>query len=737
MRGDLLRHLVSLRARSVWGVLAGSLACFVLAYAGMSAPVLANTIAVTNLNDSGAGSLRQAIAVAEPNDTITVPAGQITLTTGALAFSKNLTITGAGSGATVISGNDASRVFTITGTPTVTLGGLTVTHGKDPMGAGINVTGTLTLNDVIVSGNHAGGGGVAGFGGGISVGPGTLGLTNSAVTENTAGGGTKGAGFGGGIDFGPGANGQSFALTLTRSQVSGNRAGGGGTESEGFGAGVEASTGFDSGSISIALSDSVLSGNVAGGSGAESPGFGGGVDIGSGGKNNVLALTLDRVALTGNTAGGGTQSAGVGGGINFSSGGSGVTQTLTVTNSTIAANSAGGGTGSNGFGGGIAFGSGAARLAYVTVAGNSAGGGGGSSFGGGLNMGTASSVGSSIIAANFGGNCSPTVTSAGHNVEDAASCGFTGAGDKSGVDAKLGPLANHGGLTSTQMPLAGSPAIDAGDPATCLTTDQRGVLRPQGAACDIGAVEVAPPAVVTGPASGVGAAAATVGGSVNPNFSETSYHVDFGTATGYGSSTASAGAGAGGAAQAVSTALTGLKSRTLYHYRLVATNAAGTTLGGDQTLTTGGTTGTQSPTARPIAPTFNSASITNKRFRVGKKNTAISAKKAPIGTSFRFTLSAAAKVQITITRSASGLRRGHNCVAPTKSLRRAHAKRCTRTLKMGTLTRASEPKGADHIAFSGRIGARALSPRSYKAILSASNAGGRSTPVTLSFIIVH
>ena len=493
-----MKRVVGLHAQGTRAVLLASLACFVLAYAGMSPPASANTIAATNLNDSGAGSLRQAIAAAEPNDTITVPAGQITLTTGALAFSKNLTITGAGSSATVISGNDASRVFTITGTPTVTLGGLTVTHGKDPMGAGINVTGTLTLNDVIVSGNHAGGGGVAGFGGGIRVGPGTLGLTNSAVSENTAGGGTKGAGFGGGIAFEPGANGQSFALTLTRSQVSGNRAGSGGTESEGFGGGVEASTGFDSGSISIALSDSVLSGNVAGGSGAEAPGFGGGVDMGSGGKNNALTLTIDRVAVTGNTAGGGTKSSGFGGGINFSSGGTGVTQTFTVTNSTIAANSAGGGTGSNGFGGGIDFGSGTARLAYVTVAGNSAGGGGGSSFGGGLDMGTGSSVGSSIVAANSGGNCSPAVTSAGHNIDDATSCGFTGAGDKPGVDPKLGPLGEHGGLSPTQMLLAGSPAIDAGDPATCLTTDQRGVLRPQGAACDIGAVEVAPPRLSPG-----------------------------------------------------------------------------------------------------------------------------------------------------------------------------------------------------------------------------------------------
>jgi alpha-tubulin suppressor-like RCC1 family protein len=140
---------------------------------------------------------------------------------------------------------------------------------------------------------------------------------------------------------------------------------------------------------------------------------------------------------------------------------------------------------------------------------------------------------------------------------------------------------------------------------------------------------------------------------------------------------------------------------------------------------------------KPPPPVFSNAYLTNKRFRVGGKDTAISARRAPVGTSFRFTLSAAASVQIKITRSAAGLRRGRSCVAPTTKLRRAHAKRCTRTLTVGTLTRSKTPNGKGRIAFSGRIGHRALSPRSYKAVLSASNAGGRSTPVTLSFTVVR
>ena len=72
-------------------------------------------------------------------------------------------------------------------------------------------------------------------------------------------------------------------------------------------------------------------------------------------------------------------------------------------------------------------------------------------------------------------------------------CGLTnGAGGSLiGVDPLLGPLANNGGDTQTFSLLPGSPALDAGNNATCLATDQRGVARPQGPACDIGAYEVA------------------------------------------------------------------------------------------------------------------------------------------------------------------------------------------------------------------------------------------------------
>jgi len=66
--------------------------------------------------------------------------------------------------------------------------------------------------------------------------------------------------------------------------------------------------------------------------------------------------------------------------------------------------------------------------------------------------------------------------------------GYIGTGNLE-EDPLLGPLADNGGFTLTHALLEGSPAIDAGDPETCPETDQRGVLRPQGEGCDIGAYE--------------------------------------------------------------------------------------------------------------------------------------------------------------------------------------------------------------------------------------------------------
>ncbi len=78
--------------------------------------------------------------------------------------------------------------------------------------------------------------------------------------------------------------------------------------------------------------------------------------------------------------------------------------------------------------------------------------------------------------------------SAGHNLENGATCGFDQATDQSNVDPSLGPLAANGGLTRTRMPAPGSAATDNG--GACASPDQRGEARPLGPACDVGAVEV-------------------------------------------------------------------------------------------------------------------------------------------------------------------------------------------------------------------------------------------------------
>ena len=85
------------------------------------------------------------------------------------------------------------------------------------------------------------------------------------------------------------------------------------------------------------------------------------------------------------------------------------------------------------------------------------------------------------------------ISSLGHNLTDDGTCGFIAPGDLVVPDAMLGPLQDNGGPTETHDLLPGSPAIDAGS-VNCPppATDQRGEARPQGAKCDIGAVEYVP-----------------------------------------------------------------------------------------------------------------------------------------------------------------------------------------------------------------------------------------------------
>ncbi len=176
-------------------------------------------------------------------------------------------------------------------------------------------------------------------------------------------------------------------------------------------------------------------------------------------------------------------SANLGGGIEMSGAGS-----LTLTNSTLSGNRA------TTNGGGLYWtagaGTGLATILNTTIASNSAG-----TEGGNIHVGSVGTYNASIGLKNtivaFGSpdNCSGTVLSNGNNLENVNTCGLTVASDKPSVVPKLAQLQDAGGGILVRRLLVGSPAINGGADTGCPATDERGTARPQGAHCDIGAVE--------------------------------------------------------------------------------------------------------------------------------------------------------------------------------------------------------------------------------------------------------
>ena len=190
----------NIKAAAIWLTLACAL----------TIPAHATTIIVSNTNDNGPGSLRQALAIANDGDTIDAMgiSGVITLITGELLVDKSVTINGAGAGVLAVDGNAASRVFFINSGETVTISALTIRNGHAGIaGGGIDNENdaTVTISNCTVSGNSAGlgsgifnggaltilnstfSGNMAGEGGGTyNDGAGTLAITNSTISGNTA-----------------------------------------------------------------------------------------------------------------------------------------------------------------------------------------------------------------------------------------------------------------------------------------------------------------------------------------------------------------------------------------------------------------------------------------------------------------------------------------------------------------------------------------------------------------------
>jgi hypothetical protein len=405
---------------------------------------------VTNANDSGAGSLRQAVLDANNftgPDTINFDASfgnpqTITLTSGEMAIVEALTINGPGAANCTVSGNNASRIFN---TPysglyspyQITISGLTLTAGKGPSnpnnfpnddGGAIRVgLPSLTLNQCIVTGNSA----PFGSGGGVAVDyGGSLTATDCTFSNNSS------LYFGGGVSVGGSS---SSSLSLLRCTVSGNESSGGG--------GIDAYR-------YLTLDSCTVSNNQANNADGYNQG-GGGLFISTPASGSA---TIRNSTISGNKA----QSSGGAIQVDFN-------VTLQVQNSTITNNTA-----VNQGGGLFRNSSGATTTLVSTIA-----------------AGNSAPTGPDISApASISVNNSAIGNVAGFTLTGANNLPF-------GANLKLGLLANNGGPTQTQMPLAGSPLIDAGSNTANLSTDQRGISRVIGANADIGAVEVASPLVVT------------------------------------------------------------------------------------------------------------------------------------------------------------------------------------------------------------------------------------------------
>jgi hypothetical protein len=413
------------------------LAACVAAILGISSPTVYATVFVTNCDDAGIGSLRNAVAGASSGDTVDATelkgaCSKITLKTGAISVNKkDLTIKGSGSDALTVTAKYSSessthqyknRIFTHTADGLLYLQDIAVTkgyRGSDPaLGGCIYSRGSVKLKNVSVIGceakNPANG---QALGGGIYA-KGTLTMTQSTLTLNGARGET-GSGLGGGAK----SNGfRSYFSNVYLNQSSNSQG------TFGSAGGI-----WSTGDTYIANSTIALN---------EATSSVGGIAVYGGNLKMVNSTISSNAAVQG--AVGGLEA---------------VSSKIEIFNSTITGNSA------------------AAAATILAVGARLVGEGSSPSI----------VIQSSIIANNVYGPASTDNDLTSENVAITGSNNLVRASNASlppdtifGQCPFLGPLASNGGLTKTHKLLSRSPAIDAGNNTFGATSDQRGVISVNG-----------------------------------------------------------------------------------------------------------------------------------------------------------------------------------------------------------------------------------------------------------------